>query len=94
MTKAMNLPLSLPREHIDAFCRRWRIATMSMSRNKHPEETDLGVFVRFDPEADWNLTDRLRMQRELQQLSGHGVQLLKHLATRSSRYTRNVVYDA
>jgi predicted nucleotidyltransferase len=87
----MTRALSLPRERIDEFCRRWKIATMSMSRTTHDEQ-DIGVFVRFDAEADWNLTDRLRMQRELQQLSGKGVQLMRRPAR--GGYALNVIYDA
>ena len=83
---------TIPRERIDDFCRRWKIATMSMSRTNH-EEHDIGVFVRFDADAEWNLTDRLRMQRELQQLSGRGVRLLHRPAMRGG-YSLNVIYNA
>ena len=84
--------MAIPRERIDDFCRRWKIATMSMSRANH-EENDLGVFVRFDADAEWNLTDRIAMQRELQQISGRGVQLLQRPSAKSG-YTLSVLYDA
>jgi predicted nucleotidyltransferase len=85
--------LSIPRERIDDFCRRWKIATLSMPRANRQEENESGIFVRFDPEADWNLTDRLRMQRELQQLSGRGVQVMHRPATRGGN-ALSVIYDA
>jgi predicted nucleotidyltransferase len=89
MTKTLS---AIPRERIDDFCRRWKISTMSMPQARD-EEQDLGVFVRFDADAEWNLTDRLRMQRELQQLSGRGVQLLHRPAMRGG-YRLSVIYDA
>jgi predicted nucleotidyltransferase len=92
----MNKALSIPRERMDDFCRRWKVSAISTSRPANPYQNDseLGVFIRFDPEADWSLTDRLKMQREFQQLSGRGVQLLSRLPASRSRVAMNVLYDA
>jgi predicted nucleotidyltransferase len=85
--------ISVPKEHIEDFCRRWKVSELSVDRSHDTERLDdLGLFVRFDPEAEWNLGDRIRMQRELQSLSGRSVQL--HPRRHAARQGMSVLYDA
>jgi hypothetical protein len=61
---------------LDEFCRRWKVSELSaQSLGEHAHEGDCGLFVRFDPSAEWSLTDRIVMQQELQNISGHVVNL-------------------
>jgi predicted nucleotidyltransferase len=85
--------MTVPKEHIEDFCRRWKIAELTVDRSYDVERLDdLGLFVRFNPEADWNLGDRIRMQRELQSISGRPVQL--HPRKYATRQGMSVLYDA
>jgi predicted nucleotidyltransferase len=78
---------------VEEFCRRWKIAKLATTPTKQ-EESDLGVFVRFEIDADWNLTDRLQMERELQQLAGRPVRLAQHPTQPRNSYSLSVIYNA
>ena len=72
----MTHHLPIPKDRIEEFCRRWKVAELSARDDQeHAYESELGLFVRFDPVAEWNLTDRIAMQQELQVLSGRSIRL-------------------
>ncbi|HWF44591.1 MAG TPA: hypothetical protein VG537_08110 [Candidatus Kapabacteria bacterium] len=91
----MTHHLPIPKDQIEEFCHRWKVAELSaplafISANsqEHMNENgtanaDLGLFVKFDPIAEWNLLDRIVMQKELEAISGRSVTL-------KSRYSANV----
>ncbi len=93
----MTRAITIPKASIDNFCRRWRISELSANRSEI-EGDDLGIFVRFDPSAEWSLLDRMNMQSELQALSAHTVQLRDrhqmHGSHRPARSSGRVLYDA
>src|SRR5438876_8821500 len=100
----MTRSISIPQQHIEDFCHRWRVTEMAIERGSinaelrsetNFDETDLGVFIRFDPSAEWNLTDKMRMESELQKLSGHSVRLRNQHRSSPSRWPgMRVLYDA
>jgi predicted nucleotidyltransferase len=83
---------------MDEFCRRWKVAELAVQGAKRrSEDSELGLYVRFDPEAQWSLTDRIRMERELQSLSGKSVSLLSRHGDNVRRGRANgmrLIYDA
>jgi len=89
----MMRTITVPKENIEDFCQRWKVAELSVDRSYDVERLDdLGLFVRFHPEAEWNLGDRIRMQRELQSLSGRAVHIHPHRL--ASKRGMSVLYDA
>jgi uncharacterized protein len=81
----MTHQLPIPKDQIEEFCHRWKVAELStplsFAGTNSQERTgaivsDLGFFVRFDPVAEWNLVDRIAMQEELQKLSGRNITLI------------------
>lgn len=92
----MTRAITIPKDRITDFCRRWRIAELATNRSESGVEgDDLGFFVRFDPAAEWSLTDRMEMQSEFQTLSGHSIRLRNRASTNDSqRPAMRVLYDA
>lgn len=88
----MGSTLQLPPQSIEDFCKRWRVSALSIDRSPTITPRELGVFVRFDPEASWNLHDKMDMQEEFQILSGRNVHLVNRQKER--RTMMNVLYDA
>ena len=76
--------LALPRDAVEAFCRRWKITELSLFgsvlRDDFRPDSDVDVLVCFAPESRWSLLDLARMQRELATLLERDVDLV----TRSS----------
>jgi predicted nucleotidyltransferase len=90
----------LSRDQLAEFCRRWKISELA-SPSTHESE-DVGLYVTFQPQAEWTLVDRITMQKELSSLAGFDVNLhsrrsqnfhpLAHRAARNRHMT--VLYDA
>jgi predicted nucleotidyltransferase len=80
--------ISLPREKIADFCRRWQINEIalfgSVLRDDFGSESDLDVLVTFAPEAEWSLFDHLRMEEELNRLLNRKIDLLSRQAVEHS----------
>ena len=94
----MTHSLPVPKNQIDTFCHRWKVAELSI-HNFHGRTNDnnLRVFVRFDPVAEWNLTDRIEMEKELQMLSGRTISLRKRHSANIRKNRTNamqVLFDA
>jgi len=72
----------------EAFCRRWRIAEISVfgsaARGEEREDSDVDLLVRFHPDADWSLLDHVRMEDELAELLGRKVDLLTRRSVEGS----------
>jgi predicted nucleotidyltransferase len=84
-----SLKIKLPLEKLAEFCRRWRITALgvfgSALREDFGPESDLDLLATYEPEAPWSLLDRVRMQRELEEMLGHKVDLLSRRALEKSR---------
>ena len=81
--------VSIPRDKLEAFCRRWKIVELSLFgsvlREDFGAESDVDVLVAFAPEAGWSLLDEVRMEDELASLLGRKVDLVSRWAVEHSR---------
>ena len=90
----MTRTSTIPKEHVDEFCRRWKVTTMTADRLQAKPQNDLNLSLKFDPQAEWNLMDRIKMQDELQTLSGRDVHIQNRLVSAHSNGTQHVLFDA
>lgn len=89
---------------IDAFCRRWRIAELSLFgsvlRDDFSVDSDVDLLVAFEPDDPWDLWDLIDMEAELENLFGRKVDIVeKNAITNPFRRheiltTRQVLYAA
>jgi uncharacterized protein len=89
----MALRISVPREGIEAFCRRWRIRELaifgSALRDDFRPNSDIDVLVDFEPDAFWGFTHLLEMTRELEHIFGRTVDLVdRRVLERDRNYIR------
>lgn len=85
--------IELPKEKIEEFCRKWKIAELglfgSVLREDFYPDSDVDVLVSFDPNARWSLLDLVEMQNELEGILGRRVDLVERSAIeRSENYIR------
>jgi uncharacterized protein len=85
--------ISIPRERLGEFCRRWKIIELrvfgSALREDFDKDSDLDLLVKFAPDADWSLVDHVAMEEELAALAGRKVDLVSQRAIeRSSNWIR------
>ena len=96
--------LTVPREEIAAFCRRWRIVEFALFgsavRPDFGPDSDVDVLVRFETDTGWSLFDLVTMQDELQGLFGRKVHLVEAEGLRNPfrrdeiLRTREVIYGS
>jgi uncharacterized protein len=89
----MTSEISIPRERLEEFCRRWKIVELrvfgSALREDLRQDSDLDLLVKFAPDADWSLMDHVAMEEELAGLAGRKVDLVSQRAIeRSSNWIR------
>ena len=92
----------IPREPIEAFCRRWKVTEFSLFgsalRDDFGPQSDVDVLVRFEKDAGWSLFDLVDMQDELKAIFGREVHLVEAEALRNPfrrdeiMRTREVLY--
>ena len=82
------LPLDLPAAQLEEFCRRWKIAELSLFgsalRSDFRSDSDIDLLVRFAADADWSLFDHARMELELESLLRRRVDLVSRSAIENS----------
>src|SRR3990172_2156764 len=85
----MRVKISIDREKIGEFCRRWEITELalfgSVLRDDFRPDSDVDVLVTFAPNAHWSLFDLVEMQDELKALFGRGVDLVSRRGIEASR---------
>lgn len=96
--------ITLPRERIEEFCRRWRVKELSLFgsvlSDSFRTDSDVDVLVVFDEEAEWDAWDHLHAEEELSDLLGRQVDLVqKHAVKNPFRrqrilQTREIIYAA
>jgi predicted nucleotidyltransferase len=73
--------IDIPHEAIAAFCRRWKITELSLFgsvlRDDFRPDSDVDVLVTFAPNHQLTLFDLVQMERELQGIVGHPVDLVE-----------------
>jgi uncharacterized protein len=86
--------VSVPRQQIADFCRRWKVTELSffgsVMRDDFRPDSDVDVLVTFDPDAGWSLFDLVTMQEELASIVGRKVDLLEEAALRNP-YRRSTI---
>lgn len=92
MIRASAIPaLPVPTERLDAFCRRWKIAELSLFgsvlRNDFSPSSDVDVLVTFVPGTEWRFYHLLQMKEDLEALFGRRVDLLQKPVLEQSRNT-------
>jgi hypothetical protein len=73
-------PLRIPFEELTNFCRRYQVRELalfgSMLRQDYRSDSDVDLLVSFEPAARVTFLTLARMQRELEALLGHTVDLV------------------
>ena len=88
-----TLGLSLPRDAIQHFCRRWKISELalfgSVLRTDFRPDSDVDMLVTFTGDADWGLLAHVQMQQELAALLQRPIDLIsKRALERSANWVR------
>lgn len=70
-----------PPDKLGVLCRRWKISKLSLfgsaARGEARADSDVDLLVEYEPDADWSLLDVARLQRELADLFGRPVDLVR-----------------
>jgi len=84
----MPLPIDVPMEKIEAFCRKWKVQRMwlfgSVLRDNFGPESDVDVLVEFAPDARWNLLDLVGAEQEMSAIMGRPVDLIERQCVEQS----------
>ena len=84
----MNANVTIDREAIAAFCRKWKIKELalfgSVLREGFRPESDMDVLVTFQANARWSLLDHVQMQDELSEVFGRTVDLVTRRSVEAS----------
>ena len=77
----MTMHPQVPREKIEAFCRRWKVIEFSLFGSVLREDfgpgSDVDVLVTFAPDARHSLFDIVDMRDELKEVFGRNVDLVE-----------------
>lgn len=83
----MPLAISIDRERIAEFCRKWRVTELSIFGSALGEgfrpDSDVDVLVELDEEAAWDAFDWVDMTEELEGVFGREVDLVEKSAIRN-----------
>ena len=81
----INIPI--PEGYLRDFCRRWRIADLSVFgsalRDDSRVDSDVDLLVTFAEDAQWSLYDWVEMIAELREIFGRDVDLLSSQSLRN-----------
>lgn len=85
--------LSISRDRLVEFCRRWKISELSLFgsalREDFRPDSDVDLLVSFAPGVSWGFDDCLTMKEELEALLGRAVDLVeRRLVETSENYIR------
>jgi predicted nucleotidyltransferase len=88
-----KINIKIPKEQIADFCRKWKIAELSLFgsvlRDDFRLDSDIDVLVTFSRDAEWSLLDHMAMEEELSAIFGRKVDLVSRKAIeRSENYIR------
>jgi predicted nucleotidyltransferase len=82
-----NERITIPREKIEDFCHRWKIAEFALFgsalRADFRPDSDVDILVTFGEDADWDLFDWVNMIEELKEIFGREVDLVEKTALRN-----------
>jgi predicted nucleotidyltransferase len=82
-----NKHISIAKEKIRDFCRRWNIVEFSLFgsvlREDFHQDSDVDVLVTFAPNSHHSLVDLVRMEEELGEIFGRKVEVVEKSALRN-----------
>jgi predicted nucleotidyltransferase len=90
----------IDRDKIEAFCRRWGIAELSLFgsvlRQDFREDSDIDVLVSFLPETTHGLFELVDMQDQMAQIFGRRVDLVLRRSVERSKnpYRREAILSS
>jgi len=94
----MSSRIAIDAEHIDAFCRRWKVKELglfgSVLRDDFRSDSDVDVLVDLIPGHGFTLYDWLDMIKELETLFGRRVDLVAKNAIRNPVRRREILGTA
>ncbi|MGC9348296.1 MAG: nucleotidyltransferase family protein [Anaerolineae bacterium] len=83
-----NPQLHIPREELEEFCRRWKVAELALFgsalREDFRVDSDVDVLITFEPEAKWSLFALVKMEHELEEIFNRDVDLVLRTAVEQS----------
>ncbi|MGC1275896.1 MAG: nucleotidyltransferase family protein [Planctomycetaceae bacterium] len=89
------LPVPLPRDELDALCRKWRVTELSLFgsvvRDDFRPDSDVDLLVAFEDDAPWSGFDLIAMSDELRNLLGRDVDLIERDAIRNPFRRREIL---
>lgn len=88
-----GMKISVPQEGLAEFCRRRKVAELSLFgsalREDFRQDSDVDLLVSFAPGVSWEFDDFLTMKEELETLFGRAVDLVeRRLVETSENYIR------
>ena len=91
--QGLHVPFELPKDKLNAFCRRWQVSELALFgsalRNDFQLDSDIDFLVTFAADTHWSLFDLATMQEELQDIVGRNVDLVERRAVeKSENYIR------
>lgn len=91
----MPIQVSIDRQCLAAFCRKWRILEFSLFgsvlRGDFHSDSDIDVLVSFESDAPWSLLDIVTMKEELKDIFGREVDLVEKKALRNPFRRRSIL---
>jgi uncharacterized protein len=100
----IRLPVQIPPEVVEAFCKKWKIQEFSffgsVLRDDFRPDSDIDVLIELAPDHPWSLYDIVDMEDELSSLLGREVDLVMKgglrnpIRRREILNTRKVLYAA
>ncbi len=89
MVERLTLPIELPYDALEDYCRRWKITRLevfgSVLRDDFRPESDVDFLVTFDPSLRLSLFDLLNAEDELAVIVGRPVDLVEREPIEQSR---------
>jgi len=83
-----SLAISLPREALESFCRKWKIRRLaifgSALRSDFRADSDVDLLATFADDARWSLWDMHDAEAELANLFGRPVDLIDQRSVEES----------
>ena len=79
--------IDIPKDKIEDFCKRWKIAEFSIFgsalREDFSPKSDVDVLISFEPDIPWSLFDWVDMIEELRGIIGREVDLVEKSGLRN-----------
>lgn len=89
MVERLTLPIELPYDALEDYCRRWKINKLelfgSILRDDFGPDSDVDFLVTFDPSARWSLFDWVHAKDELTAVVGRAVDLVSRRPIEQSK---------